>query len=116
MYIYIASPYSHKDAEVRNDRYEKVAWFAADQIKKKKIVYSPILHNHPIAVKYKLPKMFRFWEKFDQVMIDGCDELWVLKLPEWEHSRGVKLEVEYAIGLGKKVTYFNERGDVEPLV
>ena len=47
--IYLASPYSHPDAVVREQRFRDVCLAAARLIRAGQIVFSPIAHSHPIA-------------------------------------------------------------------
>lgn len=67
------------------------------------VIYSPIAHCHPIAVRVGLPRDWQFWEKFDRTMLSNAKELWILKLPGWECSRGVAAERAIAEKLGLPV-------------
>jgi len=53
--IYLASPYHHADKDVMEDRFHKVAMATAHLLSKGLIVYSPIAHNHYLAVNFKPP-------------------------------------------------------------
>lgn len=104
--IYLASPYSHQDPEVRQDRYEQACQAAADLIGEDVFVYSPIAHTHNIALKMpSKPLSFSYWQNFDFRMINACDELMVRRLDGWEDSVGVEAEIEYARKTGKPVSY-----------
>lgn len=105
--IYLASPYSAETPELMQRRYEQVLDYTATKINHGVVVYSPIVHNHPIVVKWGLPTDWEFWKKFDAEMICGADELWVLKLPGWDQSKGVAAEVAIAIDLDIPVTYID---------
>jgi len=95
-FIYIASPYTHTEAWMRHRRFEDVANYTAKLIKAGKVVYSPIVHNHPLAVRYDLPTTFEFWEKFDCTFVKLASELHVLRLDGWEKSKGVAGEIACA--------------------
>lgn len=107
--IYLASPYNHPSAQVREDRFCQVAEITALLMKLGRIVYSPIVHNHPLAVEYGLPKGWDYWQTFDETMLAKCDEIWVLKVIEgWEKSVGIKAEVDIAQRLNIPVKYVDD--------
>lgn len=112
MLIYLASPYSHKDPEIRKQRYEKVLQMTAKMILKwGLIVYSPIVHNHHIAcihLERTEDFAFDFWKKYDHKIISRCDELWVYELDGWKESYGVKAEMEFATSLSMKIRFVND--------
>ena len=109
--IYIASPYSHELQNVMRDRFHAVCEYAGRMMKAGKVVYSPIAHSHPIAMRVGLPTDWEYWEKFDRVMLQQCTELHVLQIDGWYESEGVRAEVCMAEQLGLPVTYSGE--DVE---
>lgn len=102
--IYLASPYSHPDAAVRQRRFQAACRAAAELIRRGHVVFSPIAHSHAIA-QHGLPVDWGFWEEQDRRLLAACDELWVLMLDGWEDSRGVQAEVAIARKLGKPVGY-----------
>jgi len=102
--IYLASPYSDPDVEVRERRFEAVCRAAAELIRSGKSVYSPIAHTHPIC-RHGLPGDWRFWQHHDRQHIEICDEVVVLMLDGWKQSEGVQAEISIARELGKPVTF-----------
>jgi nucleoside 2-deoxyribosyltransferase len=102
--IYLASPYSHSDSSVQEQRFEAVCKKAAELFRAGQIVFSPIAHSHPIA-KYGIPGDWQTWEAFDRIMIAACDKIVVLCLDGWKTSKGVAAEIEIAKQLGKPVEY-----------
>jgi hypothetical protein len=104
-YIYIASPYSHPDPEVREWRFRSVCWYAGECLARGEDVFSPIAHTHPIAENHDLPAGWDFWKKIDTTMLRMARELRVLKLPGWEESVGVKEECVLATLLNLPITY-----------
>jgi hypothetical protein len=104
-FIFVSSPYTHADPKVVEHRYEKVLEFTARKINEGFVIYSPIVHCHPLAAKFDLPKEFAFWEHFDKAMIDACQELWVLALDGWHESTGVEMEVQHARNIGKPIAF-----------
>lgn len=102
--IYLASPYSHPDPKVVEQRYLAAVEKAAELIKAGFMVFSPIAHTHPIAVRHKLPGEFDYWEAYDRRMISHCDLLYILTIPGWRESRGVQAEIQIARDLGIDVS------------
>jgi hypothetical protein len=103
--IYLASPYSHADEAVREQRFHAVCEAAARLMDAGHLIFSPIAHSHCIALAGKLPTDYRFWRRYDEAMLRAAGELWVLMLPGWHVSTGVAEETAYATGLGKPVRY-----------
>ena len=92
---YLASPYSHPDPAVRNQRFQAACKATAALIRAGAIVYSPIVHSHPLA-EFGLPTSWEFWERFDREHLARCDDMVVLKLAGWDQSVGVRAEIAIA--------------------
>ena len=107
--IYLASPYSHPDPVVRNQRFEEVCRLAATLMAQGKHVFSPIAHTLPIALHGNLPTGWDYWESLDRFWIGVCDEVIAMMLDGWRESVGVRAEIAIARELGKPVTYFTPR-------
>lgn len=104
--IYLASPYSHPEEQVRNDRYYIVMKVAVEQyFQKGLIVYSPIIHWHVAAFMHDLPGDHETWMKQDKGMIRISEALHVLRIDGWDTSKGVKSEIEFANLLEIPVVY-----------
>ena len=101
--IYLACPYSNPDPQIMEYRFNEVTKKAADLIQQGYIVYSPITHNHFIAVKYGLPRGWEFWKEFDISFIKWCDVVCILSLDGWKESKGIDAEINIAAKLGKTV-------------
>jgi len=110
--IYLASPYSHPDAEVRQQRFEAVCRAAAELIRMGKTIFSPISHSHAIC-RHGLPLDWRFWERHDRHYLETCDEVIVLMLDGWQESVGVQAEITMARALGKPVSFLALSGQAE---
>jgi nucleoside 2-deoxyribosyltransferase len=99
--IYLACPYF---------REPKVSFYlankkAAQLMLAGYVVFSPVSHGHAIAVSERLGNAHQFWMQQDLPFIDWCDEVYVLMLPYWQQSKGVKAEIDYAAKLGKPIKY-----------
>lgn len=108
--VYLASPYSHPDAAVREARFDAACRATAISLRVGHFVYSPIAHTHPLAVKYELPSDWKFWAAFDEAMISRCDRLWVLEIDGWRESVGVTAEIEIARRIGIRVDWLRPDG------
>ena len=114
-YYYIASPYSHADAEVVQQRFEAAVKASGRLMQANLIVFSPIAHSHPIALASMLPGDFGYWERGCKVFVAQSIGIVVLKLAGWRESRGVTAEIAIAKKLGLPVFYMpaNELGNLE---
>ena len=111
--IYLASPYTHHDPDVRQQRFEAACRVAAELIRVGKTVFSPIAHSHAIC-RYGLPLDWRFWERHDRRYLEACDEVVVLMLDGWPESVGVQAEIDIARSLGKPVSYLDPVAEENP--
>lgn len=94
--IYLGSPYTHSDKNVMQERYEKVLHLTADLLNQGFHIISPIVHCHPLSIKYNIRGDFEFWKKYNFAILSKCDLLLVLPLDGWKESVGLQGEVIYA--------------------
>lgn len=107
--IYLASPYTHPDPDVQEQRYAEIAKAAAQFIKQGHCVYSPIAHWHKIAelaIAAGNPITHDEFLHVDEQFILCCSEVWVVKLPGWGDSKGVMREIHFAIEKDIEIRYF----------
>lgn len=102
---YLATPYSHDDANVMVQRFNIANRVAATMLKQGIHVYSPISHSHPIAMQHGLPKGWDFWERHDRLIIEHCGKVVVLMQDGWRESIGVEAEIQIAEEMGIPVEY-----------
>ena len=107
-FIYLAVPYSHPDAAVREARFNAVNRVAARLMKEGTHVFSPISHTHPIASRWNLPTDWEYWASYDRVMLSNCDKLVVLMLDGWRDSVGVQAEIDIARELGMVIVFIED--------
>jgi len=107
--IYLASPYSHDDPKIREERFNKVNKAAASLMSQGLIIFSPISHTHPIALAGALPLGWAFWHEYDYEFISMCNKVLVLKLEGWENSIGVNAEIAIAQELCIEIEYIDDR-------
>jgi hypothetical protein len=113
-YIYLASPYSHPDHQIREARYRAACRKAAQYASKGLAVFAPIVHSHPLVPYMKADQCMDFdlWMRLDLPLLKAADELHVLCIEGWRASRGVTREIEFAtlLGISQKQVF----PDVEP--
>ena len=101
--IYLASPYTHERPEVMERRFDMVCRKAGELMLQGHLIFCPIAHTHPIAVRYGLPRPFDFWKRYDFGMIRRCDEFWIYQIEGWEKSEGIKRVIAFALSQGLPV-------------
>lgn len=119
MRIYLASPYSDPDDFRRRSRYWKATEAAAWLAKEGHAVYAPITMTRPMECVLDAENIqldHAAWMKFDKNFMEFCDELWVLMLPGWESSKGVKEEIEYFRSNDKPVRFLRFKSDWKRLM
>lgn len=103
--VFLASPYSHHDQLVREERYVAALEFCAEAAKRRVPIFSPVVHWHLAARTFRLSTDANFWWELNRPILDHSDILYVLKLDGWERSIGVGLEIKRAKELGKPIDY-----------
>ncbi len=110
-FVYLASPFSHKDPLVQKERYKQVARKAGELMLNGYIVFCPIAHTCPIET-YGPPglksKDGDFWLRQDYAVLDMVDAVLVYKLPGWEESYGIREEINRAKRNGQPVRYLED--------
>jgi Domain of unknown function (DUF1937) len=100
--VYFASPFTHADKAVRDERLPAIAracgWFMNNR--RDIFFFSPICSAHPIAIECSLPYEWQFWAEIDECMVSRCEEIWVLAIPGFKKSTGVTAERKIAERLG----------------
>jgi hypothetical protein len=100
--IYLAGPYSGQEKH----SFGCLTYMAGVLQKLGHVVFSPVTHSHPVACSQHMPTDHEFWMAQDLSFLhDWADELWVLKLPGWETSRGVQEEIRTAEEMCLTVRY-----------
>ena len=95
--IYLASPYTHKDPQVQQQRYELAMEAVAEFLRQGEFVYSPIVHCHEMAKRHSLPTDYQFWWNYNVDFMDSAQSIYVLCIDGWKESAGVRKEIEFAI-------------------
>jgi hypothetical protein len=110
--IYLATQYSHSDPIVRKTRYLLAMEVAAELIKNKLCVYSPIVHCHEMAERHGFPTDAKFWEEYNNSFIRHCEYMIVLVTPELHTSKGVMAEIEFAKNCFIPIKFVDREGNM----
>jgi len=95
----------------RTDRYLEALRAVYYLTQAEEIVYSPIVHFHDVAAKFKLRTDAEYWTIQNQIMIYSARRVIVLKNDGWDTSKGVRNEVRMAKQAGKPVFWCNLLSD-----
>jgi hypothetical protein len=95
-FTYLASPYTHTSLDLMQQRYNEVMAATHWLLKHRIWVYSPIVHCHELAIRYRLPRDAKFWQAYNTTMLLASWRLLILTLPNWQDSVGVEYEMEVA--------------------
>ena len=99
--IYLASPYSSPEQQVREARFNAACEAAARIMAQGDLVFSPIAHSHVLAEKYQLPMDFDYWQAWCLSFLrHWATHFVILEIPGWETSVGVRAERILAADLG----------------
>lgn len=88
--IYLASPYWHFEASVREHRVKQNIKCMETLLKQGGFVYSPLLHSRGIEGVGEA-----FWAAHSLKMLAICDTLFVLRLENWLDSTGLENEISW---------------------
>lgn len=107
--IYLATPYTHKDKDVVERRYNQTANKCAELISEGNVVISPIFYGHNLLKYREMPSDWEFWKNFCESFLYKSDELWVYMIDGWEQSTGIKGEIELAQKINIPIRYIEEK-------
>ena len=108
--IYLASPYSHSNPSIVQERYEDALFCTGALMSRGLHVFSPIVHCHEAAKLHKMPGHFDFWQRYNLSFLRKADQLWIIKLDGWEDSKGVAYELQFAKKLYISYSFCDRNG------
>lgn len=93
--FYLASPYTHHDSVVRDERYTKARRMLTFLHKRLLMVFSPVVHSHPVNYDFRpgSEPSWSHWMKLDLPFLHMSDALLILALEGIEKSEGVANEI-----------------------
>jgi hypothetical protein len=106
--IYVASPYSHPDENIRIERFNKVSKFVTNLVSKGFCAISPITYGHTLLNYKNMPTDFEFWNNFCISLLSKADILYVYKIEGWNQSKGLNEEIKYAQENNIEIIYIEE--------
>ena len=108
MIIYVATPYTHHNGEIRQRRYEMACLARNHFIREGHVVFSPIASSHPAALDGVQPP--QGWYEWDLEFLQSIKpeelKIAVIMLPGWAGSFGVELEMNWAETHGVDVEFY----------
>lgn len=118
--IYLASPYTGHLVEcssAREDiRYAEALYATSILVSRGRLVYSPIVLGHAISRfmrEHSLPQPgWRWWMSWSYEMLKMCDVVYVLCIPGWQESGGMKQEIEWARTEDIAVVYIDGEANI----
>ena len=90
--IYLSSPYFNNP----DYNYRLAVKLTAHLIIEGFVVYSPVVHRHPLHEVALLSKDPEFWRSHNFAMLRRASELWVIRTPEWDFEREVLYDIKFA--------------------
>ncbi|WP_181149661.1 DUF1937 family protein [Ensifer aridi] len=112
---YLASPYTHPDLSVRQQRAVEVNMYSGKLLALGVHVYSPIWATHRVNLRHRLPTDHLFWLAFNKAFIDPAVGIVVCDIDGWRESKGCQQEIEYARETGKPVWLCDDRLNLSAL-
>ena len=109
VYWYLASPYSHPCETVQEAREIAASKVAARLTQGGRNLFCPITQSHRLNQFLEKDEQLKHEEcmRVDYSFLSKAEGLFVVMLPGYEHSIGVKLEVDYAREHNMPVIYLN---------
>ena len=105
--IYLASPYSHKDPMVRQERVELAEAKAIELMKASNdnMVFSPVVYGHRLEIRglHYGDASWRNWSM--SFLMNWAEVLVIYTLDGWRESMGVIREHNYAEEKGMPIIY-----------
>lgn len=109
---YLASPISHDEASVVQQRLEAVVMLQGQLLLAGVLAYCPHAHWNQAVAAVGTPSDWCFWKHPSFGMLDRCGALIVYRLPGWARSVGVQEELAYAMRFEKPVYFCEQQQEV----
>ena len=112
--LYLASPYSHREAETRQYRYLRACRATAKLMAAGIPVFSPLCNSVPAVELGGLVTDHAGFLAIDLPILRRCDEILVVALDGWTVSSGLRQEMFEALAWCKPITLIGD-ADIERL-
>jgi len=107
--VFIISPYTCDDEQVKLDRVMSANQYVGELANKGIVAYSAISAMDHLLYQCDLPGDWGFWQKHCEQMIESAKEVHVLQLDGWEESEGTTAEIDIANKYDKPIKYIPVR-------
>lgn len=109
---YLATPYGHAKAEIRDERERIAKLLVADLVSRGMHVFCPIAYGSILKAKSEVQEWTHDnWIAFDLQFLAKCDILLIAKMHDWHKSRGIQQERNFAAKAGIP-TMWLEQADI----
>ena len=105
--LFIISPYHDDKEEIMDERYEAAVQVCGELTIDGFLVFSPIVHCHLIAKRFKLPRDRGYWAVYDESFAHWAQAGYVLCFSHWWESSGSQEDIRCLWRHGKPVFYSN---------
>lgn len=115
-YTYLAQPFHHDNLLVATVRHSVGLVMASHFMRQGHHIYAPIVYSQALLKSgFFEDGSHEFWLPFDESLLLGAADLWLLQLPGWEQSKGVEFELEVCHNRGLLVTHI-PWGDIKAVL
>ena len=111
--IYIACPYTHPSAITRAERSRKAGKAMLTLAEQGILAISPTFYGHNLEEKFRITIPYDYWMQWSFDLMSKCSSLYVVTIPGWRESAGVRRECELADQLGVPITGYCSTADAE---
>lgn len=108
--IYFASPYSHDDYMIQDERFETMRAIVAEIFIQQSVIfpYSPIVYSHDLNTYIERVDNIGFdWVERDKIILAKCDGMVVVTMDGWKESVGVQEEIKFCEENDIPITYMH---------
>lgn len=117
-FYYLASPYSHSDPAIRDERVEEARMHQAYLFQCGIIVYPAVGATHEMAIHHALPTDDTYWQRQNYTFLRESQGMIICTIKGWLDSRGVMDEISICRAYGRRMWLFNyyrvEGPDLQP--
>ena len=93
--IYLASPYTHDDPAIKHSRYRQASLCTAHFARIGISIFSPIHYGHTLSTMHeRIPHTHEYWMTVCLPILRGAERIYVLTIPGWKESKGIRDELD----------------------
>jgi hypothetical protein len=107
---YLASPYSHQSAWIRDKRALDAERATYNALRQGYVAFSPVHATHGMACMHSLPKDAAWWSEYNRQFLDTCAGILVLTIDGWKTSLGVQAEIKIGHAKALPIRYIDKVG------